>query len=86
MLGALREYFTGCDSLNMFEDFGAIIAIGARITDPNQNVLQDDKAGSVFESFPLNALLLNRPLAILTPVAKVFFHGAGCVSTNLCLT
>ncbi len=85
MLGALREYFTGCDRLNMFEDFGAIIAIGARITDSNQNVLQDDKTGSVFESFPLNALLLNRSFAILTPIAKVFFHSAGCVSTNLCL-
>ena len=85
MLGALREDFTCCDSLNVFEDFGAIIAISTRITDSNQNVLQDDKTGSVFESFPLNTLLLNRSLAILTPIGKVFFHGAGSVSTNLCL-
>lgn len=57
MLGALREDFTGCDGMNMFEDSGAIIAISARITDPSHNILQDDKTGSVFESFPLNALL-----------------------------
>ena len=60
----------------MFEDFGAIIAIGARITDPNQNIFQNDETGSVFESFLLNALLLHRSFAILTLMNKVFFRPA----------
>ncbi len=74
MLGALWEDFTCYARLNMFEYFGAIIAIGTRITDPNQNVLQDGKTGSVFERFPLNALLSNRSFTILAPIAEVFFH------------
>lgn len=49
VLSALWEDFACCDRLNMFEDFGTVVAIGAHITDSNQNILQDDKAGSVFE-------------------------------------
>ncbi len=71
--------FTGSNRLDLLECLREIIAIAARVTDANDNILKDHKTVLVFKSFAFHALRTYSSLAVFTSITELCRHALGSI-------
>jgi hypothetical protein len=71
--------FTGSNGLDLPECLREIVAIAARITDANDDILKDHKTALVLKSFAFHALRTYRSLAVFTPITELCRHTLGSI-------
>jgi hypothetical protein len=79
LLKAFWGEFTGSNRLDLLECLCEIVAIPARVTDTNDDILKDYKTGLVLKSFAVHALRTHRSLAVFTPITELCRHILGSV-------
>jgi hypothetical protein len=69
--------FTCRNRLDLLECLCEIVAISARVTDANDDILKDHKTCLVLKSFAFHALGTYRSLTVFTPITELCRHTLG---------